>query len=176
MFLILAAQTVLGQVNSVEIRKSSTRGAVVDVRVDATLDAVASAFARHLGNRIDYLANERVEVRYARTGVVPAAALREIVTKSGYELRPTAAGFEIRDPDEPVVNLDVHDADVREILGAMKKQCEVTNLIVDRNVAGKGTFLLRDVPCGSGFRTVFTSLGLAWEWQPNSVLIVGVRK
>lgn len=174
--LVLIAQVTLAQVNSIEIRKSAPKSTAIDIRFQATLESVAAALAPHVGRRVDFLVDERVVIRYARTGVDPVEALREIVTKSGYQLRETESGFEIRDPDEPAVDLDVHDADVRAILGIMKQQCGVTNLVVDPDVTGKGSFLLRDVPCGAAFRTVLTSMGLEGEWQPNSVLIVGVRR
>ena len=85
-----------------------------------------------------------------------------------------AAGAEQRKPK--TVTLDVKDADVREILKSMQKQCGIRNLIIDREVGGAGTFYFREVPCETAFRVVLRSFGLASRPEVNSVLQVGARK
>ena len=71
------------------------------------------------------------------------------------------------------VTLDVKDADVRDVLQSLKVQCEIKNMIIDKDVAGKGaTFYLRDVPCETAFRVVFRTFDLASEPEVNSVLRV----
>ena len=52
------------------------------------------------------------------------------------------------------VTLDVKDAEVREILKSMQKQCAIKNLAIDPDVHGKATFYLKDVPCPAAFDTV----------------------
>ena len=59
------------------------------------------------------------------------------------------------------VTLDVKDADVRDVLQSLKTQCGVKNMIIDKDVAGKATFYLRDVPCETAFRVVLRTFRLA---------------
>ena len=70
---------------------------------------------------------------------------------------------------QPTVTLDVKDEDVREILQSMKEQCGIRNLLVDKDVQGKGMVYFRDVPCETAFRTVFHQFGLAGQIEPNIV-------
>ena len=74
------------------------------------------------------------------------------------------------------VTLDVKDADVRDVLKSLQKQCGIKNLVIDKDVAGNATFLLRDVPCETAFRVVFMTFGLASQPPVNSVLEVRKRK
>jgi hypothetical protein len=73
---------------------------------------------------------------------------------------------------EPRATLDVKDADVREILGSLKRQCGVRNVVIDPGVSGSGTFLFKDVPCSAAFRVVFRSLGLNGTFDGSSVVTV----
>jgi type II secretory pathway component HofQ len=73
--------------------------------------------------------------------------------------------------EQPTVTLDVKDEDVRVILASMQKQCGIKNLIVDKDVAGKGTIFFRDVPCATAFRTVFQQFGLAGQVDANIVVV-----
>jgi type II secretory pathway component HofQ len=59
------------------------------------------------------------------------------------------------------VTLDVKDADVRDVLQSLKTQCGVKNMIIDKDMAGKATFYLRDVPCETAFRVVLRTFNLA---------------
>lgn len=74
------------------------------------------------------------------------------------------------------VTLDVKDADVRDVLQSLKAQCGVKNLIVDREVSGAATFVLRDVPCETAFNVVFRTFSLAFDPELNSVLHVRRRQ
>ena len=77
---------------------------------------------------------------------------------------------------EHTVTLDVKDAEVREILRSMARQCAIRNLVVDPDVQGKGTFFFEKVPCQVAFPTVFRSLGIDASSQPNSVVLAGGRQ
>lgn len=77
---------------------------------------------------------------------------------------------------EPAVNLDVKDEEIRVILKSMKEQCGIKNLLIDKDVAGKGTFILRDVPCSRAFDIVARTMGLAYDIEPNSVVNVQTRR
>jgi hypothetical protein len=74
------------------------------------------------------------------------------------------------------VTLDVKDADVHDVLHALKEQCGVKNMIIDRDVAGAATFYLHDVPCETAFRVVFRTFNLASEPELNSVLRVSAGR
>lgn len=70
------------------------------------------------------------------------------------------------------VSLDLKDADVREILGSLREQCGIRNMLIDDDVTGAGTVYFRDVPCETAFRVVFRQFGLAGRIEPNSVVTV----
>lgn len=69
------------------------------------------------------------------------------------------------------VTLDVKDGEARAILKSMQKQCGIRNLVIDPDVQGTGTFYFREVPCGTAFRVVFRTLGLAGQIEPNLVTV-----
>lgn len=73
------------------------------------------------------------------------------------------------------VTLDVKDADVREILTSMQKQCGIRNLLIDKEVSGAGTIYFTDVPCETAFGVVFKQFGLAGTYDGN-VVSVETRK
>lgn len=73
--------------------------------------------------------------------------------------------------DEPTVTLDVKDEDVRTILKSMQKQCGVRNLLIDKEVTGKGTIYFTEVSCTTAFRTVFKQFGLAGQVERNMVTV-----
>jgi tetrahydromethanopterin S-methyltransferase subunit H len=70
--------------------------------------------------------------------------------------------------------LDVKDAEAREVLLSLKKQCGIRNMLIDPEVKGKATFYLRDVPCETAFRVVFRTYGLASD--PDITDVLAVRK
>ena len=80
------------------------------------------------------------------------------------------------DEKEPVVNLDVKDEDIRVILKSMQEQCGIKNLLIDKEVGGKGTFILHDLPCSRAFDVVARTMGLAYDIEPNSVVNVQTRR
>jgi type II secretory pathway component HofQ len=65
------------------------------------------------------------------------------------------------------VSLDVKDEDVRVILQSMQKQCGIRNLLIDKDVSGKGMIYFREVPCATAFRIVMKQFGLAAQADPN---------
>jgi hypothetical protein len=67
------------------------------------------------------------------------------------------------------VTLDVKDEDVVVILKSMQQQCGIRNLLIDKDVQGKGLVYFRDVPCETAFRTVFHQFGLTGQVEPNLV-------
>jgi type II secretory pathway component HofQ len=69
------------------------------------------------------------------------------------------------------VTLDVKDEDVRVILQSMKEQCGIRNLLVDKDVSGKGMVYFKDVPCDDAFRAVFHQFALKGQVEPNIVVV-----
>jgi hypothetical protein len=72
---------------------------------------------------------------------------------------------------EPTVTLDVKDEDVRVILKTMQQQCGIRNLLIDKEVAGKGMIYFRDVACTRAFHVVFQQFGLAGQVEQNIVTV-----
>jgi hypothetical protein len=71
----------------------------------------------------------------------------------------------------PSVTLDVKDEDVRVILKSMQQQCGIKNLLIDKDVQGKGTILFREVPCETAFRVVFAQFSLTGQVAQNIVTV-----
>ncbi len=78
-------------------------------------------------------------------------------------------------PPPRVVTLDVKDEDVRVILESMQKQCGIKNLILDKEVQGKGTFMFRRLPCKTAFETVFKTMSLRAVTYSSNVVNVSPR-
>lgn len=78
--------------------------------------------------------------------------------------------------EKRTVTLDVKDAELRDVLKSMQKQCGIKNLILDPDVKGSGaTLKFRQVPCATAFRVVFRQFGLTGQIEP-SVTTVETRK
>lgn len=73
------------------------------------------------------------------------------------------------------VDLDVKDEDVVVILRSMQKQCGIKNLVIDKDVQGKGTFIFHDLPCDRAFDTVFRTMSLRAMTYSNDVVNVAPR-
>lgn len=77
---------------------------------------------------------------------------------------------------ERVVTIDVKDGEIASILREVATQCGIRNLVLDREVQGKGTFLFQDVPCEAAFRAIFSSMGLAADRELNSLIHVRTQR
>lgn len=75
----------------------------------------------------------------------------------------------------PSVTLDVKDEDVVVILKSMQKQCGIKNLVIDKEVQGKGTFIFHDLSCERAFDTVFRTMSLRAKVYSNDVINVRPR-
>ena len=75
----------------------------------------------------------------------------------------------------PSVTLDVKDEDVVVILKSMQKQCGIKNLVIDKDVQGKGTFLFRELPCERAFGVVFETMSLRAKTYGNDLVNVTPR-
>ena len=76
---------------------------------------------------------------------------------------------------QPTVTLHEKDTEVRDLLKSMQKQCGIRNMVIDRDVAGKGTVYFKQVPCSTAFRVVFGMFGLAGQPDP-ALMFVETRK
>ena len=76
---------------------------------------------------------------------------------------------------ESTVTLDVKDEDVRVILESMRKQCGIRNMLIDKEVAGKGLIYFNEVPCTTAFKVVFAQFGLTGQVEPNIVVVENRR-
>ena len=77
--------------------------------------------------------------------------------------------------ERPTVTLDVKDEDVVVILKSMQKQCGIKNLVIDKEVQGKGTFIFRELSCERAFDTVFRTMDLRAKAYSNDVINVSPR-
>jgi hypothetical protein len=141
------------------------------------LSSIVGALGLHLRASVAINTSRDPLISYRARNASPEAALRGVVAAAKLELRKhDAERWEIVDPAEPVVTLDVKDAETRVILKSLQRQCGVKNLIVDPNVGGKGTFLFTDVPCRQAFSVVLRTLGLEMAVYSNDVVTVGQRR
>lgn len=136
------------------------------------LSVAVSALEMHLGKGVSLNVPGDPVVHYAAREVSATRALKAIAAKLHLEVRENENAFELVDPRDRTVTLDVKDAEVAVILKSMQRQCGIKNVIVDPGVSGKGTFIFRDVPCRTAFSVVMRSLGLAMETWSNDVISV----
>ena len=170
---ILLAATSLSAGNVV-VRKISTSNTLVSVSAErASLRALVSSISLHIPEAVLLeFPGDRL-ISYRSASMEPRAALRAVTSKAGLELRWRDRGWIVTDSKEPSVTIDVKDEPIVSILKNVQKQCGIRNLMIDRDVQGKGTFLFREVPCSIALRTIFRSLGLEGEVHPNSLVRVG---
>lgn len=95
-----------------------------------------------------------------------------IARESGLILVEHRGAWQLVDPREASVSLDVVDAGAEEIVRSLALQCGIRNVMIDKGVSAKGTFILRSVPCSTAIPLVFETLGIGGELHPNSVLRV----
>lgn len=144
--------------------------------VKAPLHVVASELARTTNRRIT------VDTA-ARNAVVTVVATDATEDRMLEAIASQARVWVVRRGDvvrflasEPTATVDVKDEDVRVILKSMQEQCGIRNLVIDPNVAGKGTFLFRDVPCRQAFSVVLSTFGLSGDFSGTTVATVSTRR
>lgn len=168
----LVTLPLLGSVTVTPAAKART----FDVTVSAEpLSRIVAALQPRMTKAITLRAERDPIISFRGRGLAAETALRTIVSKAGLELRDGAAELEIVDPKEPVVTLDVKDAEAAVILKSMQRQCGIRNLVLDPDVKGSGTFLFTRVPCRQAFSVVLRSLGLAMSDYSGSLVAVEPR-
>jgi type II secretory pathway component GspD/PulD (secretin) len=79
------------------------------------------------------------------------------------------------EPQPRSVTLDVKDEDIRVILKSMQQQCAIKNLIIDKEVSGKGTFIFDKLECDRAFDAVLRTMSLKATTYSNDVIDVAPR-
>jgi|SRR5688572_22960408 len=154
-------------------RVSSTDRRLNVVVENARLSAVIKALELHLSQPVVVdKAAERI-ISYRASGILPERLLQILVRESGLAMESRGDWLVVSDPTEPTLTLDVKDVELTIIMEAVKEQCGIRNLMIDAEVRkARGTFLFNEVPCTMALKTIFNSLGLAAQVEPNSVLNV----
>jgi type II secretory pathway component GspD/PulD (secretin) len=142
---------------------------------DEPLSVVVDEIAPLLSQRVRIATGEDPIVSVREERATPLAALQAVVRAASLQLADEHGVWVIQNPAEPRVMLDVKDADVREILRSMQKQCEIKNLVIDPKVEGQGTFVLRSVPCRTAFDVVTRTMSLKLVTYENNVVEVTPR-
>ena len=93
-------------------------------------------------------------------------AVRPLVLILALALAAAASAAPKPKPKTRTVTLDVKDAEPRDVLKDMQKQCGIRNLIIDPDVPRtSASFYFREVPCDTAFRVVLRTYGLSTQVQ-----------
>ena len=137
---------------SISVRRSPYNSKTIDVYiVDEKLTDAIGAIEPYLPKRVEIVLGEDPVVTYRAKEVAPEKALRALAAVGKLTLTSNDDQYWIRSTGEPSVTLDVKDAEAREILKSMQRQCGIKNLMIDPQVQGSGTFLFNQVPCRQAF-------------------------
>ena len=158
---------------SISVRRSPYAAKKIDVYIvrERLTDALDS-LRMYLPKRVDIFLGTDPVVTYRAKEVAPEAALHALVKDAHVEIVEEDERYFVRNPGEPVVNLDVKDAGVHEILKSMQRQCGIRNLMIDPAVSGMGTFLFTGVPCRQAFDVVLRTMGLSAQTYSNDIVRV----
>jgi type II secretory pathway component GspD/PulD (secretin) len=175
--LVLAALLVASSVHaSVSVRRAEADAKKLDViAVREPLSNVVNALQFYLPQRVQLVVSGDPLVSFRVREVTPDAALR-LIAKSACAVVALERGqYWLRDAKRVSgVTLDVEDEDVRVILKEMQQQCGIRNLVLDKDVQGRATFLFADVPCATAFNVVLATFGLRTsDSYANSLVMVG---
>jgi len=107
---------------------------------------------------------------------VAAAVIAVLLAAPLFAAKEKAVDPKPKAEPQPTVTIDVKDAEVRDVLGAMQKQCGLRNLVVDSDVSGKATFYFRRVPCSTAFDVVLKTFRLKAVVYSPSVAVVGKNR
>jgi hypothetical protein len=161
---------------SITLRRSQADGRKLDaVIVREPLSNVAKSLQFYLPQRIQLLVSGDPLVTYRGRSIAPDTLLRVIAQSAGVTVALEDDRYWLRDVKRVAgVTLDVKDEDVRVILKEMQKQCGIRNLVLDKEVQGRATFLFTDVPCRTAFNTVLATFGLRFsDSYANNLVTVG---
>jgi hypothetical protein len=159
---------------SISVRRSPYNSKTIDVYIvhEKLTDAIG-AIEPYLPKRVEFVIGKVPTVTFRAREIAPEKALLSMVNAAKVDLKTDEERYLITNPGEPSVSLDVKDAEAREILESMKRQCGIKNLIIDPQVQGSGTFLFAQVPCRQAFDIVLRSLGLAAQTYSDNLVSIG---
>lgn len=160
---------------SISVRRSPYNAKTIDVYIvnERVTDAIGS-IEMYLPKPVEMIVADDRVITYRAKEVSPERALRVMASLGKTELTSDEDRYWVRSSGELTVTLDVKDAETREILKSMQRQCGIRNLIVDPDVVqGSGTFYFVQVPCKQAFNVVFQSLGLSAQTYSNNLVSVG---
>jgi type II secretory pathway component GspD/PulD (secretin) len=162
---------------SISVRRSPYNSKTIDVYVvdERVSDAIGS-IEMYLPKTVEMVLGEDPMVTYRAKEVSPEKALRALAAAAKLSLTSNDDQYWIRSTGDPTVTLDVKDAEAREILKSMQRQCGIKNLMIDPQVQGTGTFLFNQVPCRQAFTIVLQSMGLAAQTYSNNIVSVGAAQ
>jgi hypothetical protein len=159
---------------SISVRRSPNNSKTIDISIVAEkLTDAIGAIEPYLPKRVELALGKDPTVTFRAREIAPQKALLSIVDAAKVDLKVDDDRYLITNPGEPTVSLDVKDAEAREILKSMQRQCGIRNLVVDPQVQGSGTFLFNQVPCRQAFDIVLRSLGLAAQTYSDTLVSVG---
>jgi hypothetical protein len=162
---------------SISVRRSPYNSKTIDVYiVDERVSDAIGSIEMYLPKSVEMVLGEDPLVTYRAKEVSPEKALRALATAGKLSLTANDDQYWIRSSGEPAVTLDVKDAEAREILKSMQRQCGIKNLMIDPQVQGTGTFLFNQVPCRQAFTIVLQSMGLAAQTYSNNIVSVGAAQ
>jgi type IV pilus assembly protein PilQ len=114
-------------------------------------------------NRIASMVKVALAIAVLSTGSV-------VAQKSPAELKPAeqkAAETKAVDPEQQIMSpLDVKDADIQDVVRTISKGYNL-NIVLDKDVSGKVTVHLSDVPVIEGLRTLSRSIGMEVAKEGN---------
>jgi len=162
---------------SISVRRSPYNSKTIDVYIvnERASEAIGS-LGRYLPKTIEMVLGNDPVITYRAKEVSPEKALRVMTTAAKLTMTSNDERYWIRSAGEPAVTLDVKDAETREILKSMQRQCGIRNLMIDPQVQGSGTFVFNQVPCRQAFGIVLRSLGLAAQTYSNNIVSVGAAE
>jgi hypothetical protein len=159
----------------VKLEVDRPRGTADLVATGASLHDLVGMVEIRTGKRvIREFADRRVDMNLRSVPV--ENLLHRVAREAGLRIIEDAVTIRLVEPEELSVWLDVVDGEMEEIIRSLARQCGVRNVMIRPGLQGKGTFVLRDVPCSAAFRAVFGTLGVEGRMEPNSVLLVERRR
>ena len=89
----------------------------------------------------------------------------------GHDIVPELSPIE----GEPVIDKPGRGAFAHTDFELLLRIKGIKNLVIDKDVQGKGTFLFRELPCDRAFGVVFETMGLRAKTYGNVVVNVSPR-
>lgn len=173
---VAAADTVkLKPAMTIVADSSSGRRVYTMTVINMPVSEAARRLSTELKQKIEVEAGIATPVSLIVRDATEERLLEQLAERAGLRVVRTAGAIRLQ-RDEATVTIDVKDANVRDVLERMRRQCGIRNLVIDPDVRGTGTFLFHAVPCSEAFRAVLATQGLAAEFSGTAVATVSTRR